>query len=326
MKRNWILPPTWLKFFIVTLLVLGLFFRFVNLDRKVYWGDEAATSLRISGYTEREIRQQAFNGEIRSIEALQKYQRLNVEKDLTDTIKGLVLEEPQLPPLYYVMVRTWVQWFGDSVAATRSFSALISLLVFPCLYWLCLELFKSPLVAWVAIALVAISPFHVLYAQEARLYSLWTLTILLSSAALLRAIRLKNRLSWFFYAATLSIGFYTTPLTALVAIGHGIYVIGTQGIRTSKLIAYLLASFIGVLTYIPWIFVVASNLAASSSTTEWASRKIPAFQTLASFLINIIIVYLDIPSNFLWKAPPNTYQVTDILLGFFSIPILSTLR
>lgn len=44
-------------------------------------------------------------------------------------------------------------------------------------------------------ALIAVSPFHVLYAQEAREYSLWTVTILLSSAALLRAMRVKTKLS-----------------------------------------------------------------------------------------------------------------------------------
>lgn len=55
MKSNLIhngrLHPAWFRFFIILLLVLGVFFRFVNLDRKVYWYDETATSLRISGYT-----------------------------------------------------------------------------------------------------------------------------------------------------------------------------------------------------------------------------------------------------------------------------------
>ena len=32
-------------------LVVGVFFRFANLDAKVYWHDETYTSLRISGYT-----------------------------------------------------------------------------------------------------------------------------------------------------------------------------------------------------------------------------------------------------------------------------------
>jgi uncharacterized membrane protein len=41
----WTMPPGWLRFFIIILLFLGIFFRFVNLDQKVYWIDEAFTSL-----------------------------------------------------------------------------------------------------------------------------------------------------------------------------------------------------------------------------------------------------------------------------------------
>ena len=39
----------------IVILVLGIFFRFANLEKKVYWIDEGYTSLRISGYTESEF-------------------------------------------------------------------------------------------------------------------------------------------------------------------------------------------------------------------------------------------------------------------------------
>lgn len=39
---------------ITILLVLGIFFRFVNLEQKVYWTDEVLTSSRIAGYTAKE--------------------------------------------------------------------------------------------------------------------------------------------------------------------------------------------------------------------------------------------------------------------------------
>lgn len=123
------LPSRRLQFLVISLLLLGIFFRFVNLDRKVYWHDEAYTSLRISGYTSTELNQQIFNGQIRGIEDLRKYQQPNSEKGLIDTIKSLAADDAQHPPLYYVLVRLWVQLFGNSVAVTRSFSALISLLV-----------------------------------------------------------------------------------------------------------------------------------------------------------------------------------------------------
>jgi len=52
------------------LILLGIFFRFVNLDRKVYWIDETYTSLRISGHTETEFIQ-FFDGHVVNLKELQ---------------------------------------------------------------------------------------------------------------------------------------------------------------------------------------------------------------------------------------------------------------
>ena len=63
------------KFSAIILLVIGIVFRFLNLDGKVYWGDETYTSLRIYGYTETEMIQDIFDGEVISVEDLQNYQQ-----------------------------------------------------------------------------------------------------------------------------------------------------------------------------------------------------------------------------------------------------------
>ena len=122
----------WLRFLIIVVLVLGIFFRFANLGNKVYWIDEAYTSLRISGYTEVEMLTQISYQQIISPSDLQKYQQINSETNLTDTLHSLATEDPQHPPLYYILARHWAQWFGSSVTAMRSLAAVISLLVFPC--------------------------------------------------------------------------------------------------------------------------------------------------------------------------------------------------
>lgn len=294
MARNCSLPPTWLRFLIVVLLVVGVFFRFVNLDKKVYSYDEASTSLRISGYTWTEMVHQVFNSQVISVEDLQKYQKPNSEKGVIDTVKGLAVEEPQLTPLYFVMSRWWAQVFGYSPAHTRSFSACLSLIVFPCVYWLCLELFESSLVGWVAIALMAVSPYHVLYAQEARPYMLWAVTILLSSVALLRSRRLKTQINWGFYAATLSLGLYSHLLFWLVAIGHGVYVITLEGFRLSKtLIAYLLASITGLITFVPWMIVIINNSGKFDDTVGLPKISTNPFSSLKPWLLNISHLFID---------------------------------
>lgn len=292
LKQNWGLSITRLRFSLIVLLVLGIFFRFVNLDRKVYWHDEAYTSLRISGYTAEEVNQNVFNGQVIGIEDLQKYQRPNPEKSLVDTINTLIIDDAQHPPLYYILVRLWVQWFGNSVAVTRSLSALISLLVFPLVYYLCLELFESSLVGWITNALIAVSPFHVLYAQEAREYSLWTVTIILSSWLLLRASRLTAQgrgniwRDWGIYAISFALSLYTFSLSVLIGIGHGIYIIAIEHFRLTKtVIAYFVSLLIALLLFAPWLAIVLTTWSKTGAT--WTAVPIPLLSLLKTWGLHV---------------------------------------
>ncbi|MGI2902607.1 glycosyltransferase family 39 protein [Tolypothrix sp. VBCCA 56010] len=313
LSRKWSISRNWLCFFSIILLVIGVFYRFVNLDKKIYWGDEVFTSLRISGYTVPEMDRQLRNGRLISIEDLQKYQYPNLEKKTIDTIKGLASEESQVVPLYFVILRFWVEWFGNSVAVTRSFSAFISLLTFPCLYWLCQVLFESSLIGWIAIAFVAISPVHVLYAQEARAYSLWIVAILISSATLLRAMRFKTKFAWLIYAATLSLGFYSQLFFGFVALGQGIYVVAIEGFRLTKiLISYLLSLLAGFVIFLPWVFVMITNPAPQ--TVSWTDTKQTFFASATRWAGIVSRGFLD-----LGVAPGESGKLKIALIPFILI-------
>lgn len=182
----------WLLIFLAALLVAEIGLRFTNLDRKVYWEDETITSLRCAGYTFEEMLRNKLDGRIIKLGDLQEYQQVKPGSTMADVFKTLAIEDAQHLPAYYVVTRLAMEWFGSSITLTRGVAAFLSLLVFPCLYWLCWELFKSHLVCWTAMALVAISPVQILYTQEAREYSLWAATTLFCSAALLRALRVKT--------------------------------------------------------------------------------------------------------------------------------------
>ncbi|MBE9125739.1 MULTISPECIES: glycosyltransferase family 39 protein [unclassified Coleofasciculus] len=295
MKFLKLLPQIRVRYLIIIVLVLGVFFRFVNLEQKFYWYDEVYTSLRVSGYTSTEVIQDLLDGHVISIEELQKYQHPNSDKGVIDTVKGLAIEETQLPPLYFLMTRFWVQLLGHSVAVTRSLSALLSLLVFPCLYWLCRELFEFPLVGWVAITLMAVSPFHVLYAQEARMYSLWTVTILLSSAALLRAVRVNTKGSWGLYSVTLALGLYTHLLSVLVAIAHVIYIAVIERFKLSKVArAYLFASLGGFLIFSPWLLVVIIHFYGTGGVTGWTGNSLSLLTLVKIWILGISRVFFDV--------------------------------
>ena len=197
---------------LVIVLLLGVFFRFTKLEAKIFWVDEVSTTVRVSGYTISEVIDDLRAKDIINRQDLLKYQAINRKRGLKDTWQALT-QSPEHAPLYFLLTRFWLQLWGDSIGVMRSLSAWLSLLVFPCLYWLLKELFNQPLISWLGIAFMSVSPFYVAYAQEARPYSLWTVTVLFMGASFLRAIRINKRQSWAYYTVTLILGFYTSLLS-----------------------------------------------------------------------------------------------------------------
>jgi len=330
------------KLCIIVILLLGVLFRVVKLDHKFYWEDEVRTSLRISGHTETEVIQQVYDHHIIRVESLDKYKFPRPETRLTDTVQVL-MTHPEHPPLYYLMAHVWVKvlmrWFDNPVPVIRSLSFLLSLIAFPATYWLCLELFKSRLSAWIAVALVAISPLHIVYAQEARQYSLWTVAILLSSAALLRAIRMNTKISWGVYTATLIMGLYSHLLFGLVAITQGVYVILTQGFNFKKtVIFYFKSTLIGTLSFLPWAWAIITYSFQLNKTMTGLQREPSLSRLINQWFRNINRVFFDADLGsaniilillviyalyFLWRnTPKQVWLFIVILVGLPALVLM----
>jgi uncharacterized membrane protein len=83
----------------------------------------------------------------------------------------------QHPPLYYISLRGWIGLFGDGPAAVRLFSALGSVATLPLFYKLTYSITKDSCTAFLALVILVLSPFHIQYGQEARMYALLTLLV-----------------------------------------------------------------------------------------------------------------------------------------------------
>jgi uncharacterized membrane protein len=285
-----------LRFLLIALIALGIGFRCVELDTKVYWADEAFTSLRISGYSLAEVGQAAYSDRTFTVAEFQKYQHLNADKNLTHTVSGLMAEEPQLTPLYFVFVRLWAQVFGTSMVAIRSLSVGFGLFALPAMYWLGLALSQSRLVALCGTALLAVSPFHVIYAQEARPYSLLTLMILLSSIVFLRALRQPTRRHWVLYSITVTLGLYTHLLFMLSALAHGVYLLLWREGR-KHLGRLTIALTLSILPVVPWLVGVALNKAQAQAMTGWSTDKLTLNHLIAIWAGNISRIFFDLGIN-----------------------------
>ncbi|MFQ6100879.1 MAG: glycosyltransferase family 39 protein [Anaerolineae bacterium] len=93
----------------------------------------------------------------------------------------------QHPPLYYLLLHFWLALFGDGEVAVRALSALLGTLTIPALYLLGRRLADEK-VGLLAALLLAVSPFHVRFAQETRMYTLLALNASLALCALVRLL------------------------------------------------------------------------------------------------------------------------------------------
>ena len=80
------------------------------------------------------------------------------------------------PPLYYVLLHGWTGVFGTGNVSVRALSGVFGLLTI-LLVWFMGRRRGGPRLAWILVALVAVSPFAVRYSDEARMYSLVMLLV-----------------------------------------------------------------------------------------------------------------------------------------------------
>ncbi len=121
------------------------------------------------------------------------------------------------PPLYYGLLHFWLLFWGDGEAAVRGLSAASGVLGVPLAYVLGARVGGRRLGAAVG-ALVAASPFLILYSQETRMYTLLCTLVLAAGLFAWRAAALAPARVWapgYVVAAALAAYTHNTALLAL---------------------------------------------------------------------------------------------------------------
>lgn len=155
-------------------------------------------------------------------------------------VSSIGSREPNMA-LYYLLMRGW-RVFGDSEVALRSLSVVFGVASVGAVYLLGRRLFRSP-AGLTAAMLLAVNPFFVRYAQEARSY---TLTIWLVTLAALALTQLLRRPSWKTagaYGVTAGLAPYAHLFTLLVL---GAQLLSVPAARLRRWpIRYIAASCLG---------------------------------------------------------------------------------
>jgi uncharacterized membrane protein len=272
-------------------IVVGVFFRFYHVDQKPIWDDEVITWMHFLGVSEREVVGAAPN--FRHVSDLREALHPTTARPVSDVVTVMLAEDPQHPPIYYVIAHGWVSLFGDSVRAVRTLSVVIGLLEIPCMYWLCLELFESSAAGLIGAALIALTPIDVLYSQEAREYSLWLVCILVISALFIRALRLTSLREWGLYCLGLTFSLYVFPLTAFVAGAHVIVGLCANTSTRNRLNS-IAAIAIAFVLFAPWLLVILAHASEINASMHKLFNYDPSkFRTLAGIFRLLRLDNLD---------------------------------
>jgi uncharacterized membrane protein len=129
------------------------------------------------------------------------------------------------PPFYYLLLHLWIKLFGSSVFSVRLLSAAIGTVTVPLLYAAARRLLGAK-GALLAAFLLAISPFHIYYSQEVRMYGLVTL---LGLATFYFALHWKPRKwepgNWVGYVLTAAAALHTQYYVAFLLLALNLVVL-----------------------------------------------------------------------------------------------------
>lgn len=238
--------------FLYMAVAIGVILRLYKLGDQSLWGDEALTVLY---YTAGNSIGEAWNR---------------------------IWASGGHPPFYFLTVFHWFK-LGDSEFMLRLPSVLFGMASVPVVYALVNRLYESRTSA-VAAWIVALSPIHIWYSQEARMYSLQILLALLSTLFLMRAWRDRRLSDYALFAVCSVLGLFTHMATALFLAGQAVFLLLTH-MRDRRLLALWVGVFVLIgVAFAPWIAAfIADNTADGGSLAVGYERQASMFDSPYAF-------------------------------------------
>ena len=232
---------------VVLIAVIGALLRFHNLGGESLWLDEAGSW------------EQAKDG-------------------IVDLFKRTA--QKNYPPLHNLILFLVIKLFGDSEWNLRLPSAIFGVLNIVALYWLATLTFGRT-AGLLGAALLALSPFHIKYSQEARMYSLLALAATLYAATCFDYLRAPSLLRAACVTLTGLVLVYSHPYGALdwigIVIGFAIFALPFTSLPPRTILVWVAANIIVAVGFAPWALILAHRAQAIAAEGFWIPAPTPDF-------------------------------------------------
>lgn len=211
-----------------------------------------AAALRLTGIEAQPL----WDDEIRSLH--------RAENGLADLLEDL--GQSTHPPLFFLLLHFWTLLAGTGAGALRLLPALCGIATVPAVYaagrkW------AGPRVGLAAALVVALSPIHVYYSQEARSYTLLALATLGSVVFYLRALERPSAGALVAYAVSTIVAVYTHYWAFFVVLFENLFLPWAPRADGAAVRRWLGAQAVVAAAFLPWLVIMRQQLGAGAG--DW---------------------------------------------------------
>ena len=179
------------------------------------------------------------------------------------------------PPLYHILMRGWILLFGISEIVVRLPSVILGLATVYVVYLIGKKLFDNK-TALISATLIATSPLHVYYSQEARMYMLAAFFASLSVYFFVSILKKETLIYWFGFVTSTALMLYSDYLPYLLLPVYVIFLlIFKNKIKKSTKRTFLPAFILIFVLILPWFLIfpkqLGAGLSAAASSPAWSN-------------------------------------------------------
>jgi uncharacterized membrane protein len=222
-----------------------------------------------------------------------------------------VIRDAVHPPLFYLLLKVWITVGGESIYWVKLFPVFASIASLAPFYFLCRELKLQSVVSRLALGLMAVNMYMVVYAQDLRMYSLLLLASTCSCWLFVKLMNAKeNR-----FATDLSL--FVANLLLVYTHYYGWLLVGAQAaalavLQRHKLKRFVFSALALGLCFSPWVYLAFQSSIAKGglgANLSWNPR--PGIKDFFWFYLN-----LNGPVSYRWEDYGVFYKVS---LGVYAL-------
>lgn len=192
------------------------------------------------------------------------------------------------PPLYYLLLHGWIRLFGTGDLAVRSLSGVIGVATLP-VAWLCGRRIartdeERSWLPWIAVLVVASSPYAIRFSTETRMYGLEILLVLLGYLAVRAALERPRPANLLGVAAVTAALLYTQYWALyLVAVVSAVLLGASIRQKANRAARAVFGAVVGGgLVFVPWLPTFVFQVRHTG--TPWGRAVLPPTGAKDTFL------------------------------------------